>query len=236
MKTKLTPRAWQNDAFWTDVVCVITGGPDVKLRADHYLENLSAEQLEELREVLSSPGTSEQQRRLCPKRRGGRHDGEPPGARLLSEITKAIRRAAVLKELRVQREIQEAAAQRCKELGLDPTLTNAVLRGIGEEALAQKAEMKLGTFALGAAAILLNAESSRTKGKQEEVKIEIRKESGKLRREKLQLDIQKFQRGQIDLLKKYHAVEGVKEILGSEETEDVKTEQLGQRIFGKLWK
>jgi len=236
MKTKSTSRAWQNDAFWSDVVSVITGGPDVKLRADHYLENLSAEQLAELRWALSTPGTFEEQRLLCPKRRGGPYHGELPGMRLLSEIAKAIRQAEALKEVRFQRATEEAASQRCKELGLDPTLTNAVLRVIGEEALAQKAEQKLGTFALGAASILLNAESSRTKGKQEEVKIELRKGSEQLQREKLQLDVQKFQRGQIALLKKYHAVEGVREILGSAETEDEKTEQLGLRIFGDLWK
>jgi len=167
---------------------VLTGGPDKKLRADHYLENLSAEQLEELRWVLSAPGTLQEQRLLCPKRQGGPRDGELPVLSLLSEISQAMRQAAAFNEVRFQQATEAAASQRCKELGLDPTLTNAVLRVIGEEALAQKAEKKLGSFALGAASILLNAESTRTKGKQEEEKLTLKKQAEKRMQEKLQFE------------------------------------------------
>lgn len=174
MKTNNQSAAWENDPFWREVVAVLTGGK--KLRGEHYLQNLSAEELEQLRSALSSSGTLQQQQELCPKRRGGQTDGSLPPVSLLSEISQAVREVVTLRSLQRQDLIGAATKDRCGQLGLDPQLTNAVVRIVGEEALRQQAENQVGTFAISAANVLLMAESSRTRAVQEEKKIGLRKD------------------------------------------------------------
>lgn len=173
MKKTSHKSAWQNDPFWREVVAVLTGGK--KLRGEHYLQNLSGEELESLRVALSCVGTLAQQRELCPKRRGGPTDGELPPVSLLSQIAQAVREVTTLRALQRQDLISVATKDRCGQLGLDPQLTNAVVRIVGEEALRQQAENQVGNFAISAAQVLLAAESSRTKAVQEEKKIGLRK-------------------------------------------------------------
>jgi len=173
MKTNPTIAAWEEDSFWREVVAVLTGGK--KLRGEHYLQNLSGEELEQLRSALSAPGTLSDQQKLCPARRGGKTDGELPPTSLLSPISQAVREVTTLRALQRQDIIGKATKDRCGELGIDPSLVNAVVRIVGEEALRQQAVNQVGPFAISAANVLLLAEGSRTKAKQEEVKIQLRK-------------------------------------------------------------
>lgn len=174
MKTKNNiASSWEQDSFWREVVAVLTGGK--KLRGEHYLQNLSGEELEQLRSALSAPGTLSDQQKLCPARHGGKTDGELPPASLLSPISQAVREVTTLRALQRQDIISAATKDRCGQLGIDPQLTNAVVRIVGEEALRQQAENQVGGFAISAANVLLLAEGSRTKAKQEEVKIQLRK-------------------------------------------------------------
>jgi hypothetical protein len=110
---------------------------------------------------------------------------------LLCEINQAIRQANVLREMQTQRLAEAAAKGRCKELGLDQELTNAVVRIVGEEALDQKAKEQVGNFAISAANVLLMAEGMRTKGKQEEVKISLRQRAEERMSLKLKLEMDK---------------------------------------------
>ena len=189
MKTKPTARAWEADPFWKEVVAILTSGK--KLRPDHYLDKLGAEALEQLRLALSCSGTFAEQQKLCPPRQGGEKDGELPGISLLGEIAEAMRQVGVLRELQQQELIESATKERCGRLGLDPKLTNAVVRIVGEEALDQKRKRIVGTFAISAAHVLLSAEGMRTKGRQDEIKIELRQRSETRQGRKLQLEIEK---------------------------------------------
>jgi hypothetical protein len=173
MKNPPSSAAWENDSFWREVVAVLTGGK--KLRGEHYLQNLSAEELEQLRSALAFAGTLLEQQKLCPPRRGGATDGSLPPVSLLSEISQAAREVTTLRALQRQDLIGAATKDRCGELGINPSLVNAVVRIVGEEALRQQAENQVGNFAISAANVLLMAEGSRTKAKQEEVKIQLRK-------------------------------------------------------------
>lgn len=174
MKTTPTKTAaWEDDSFWREVVAVLTGGK--KLRGEHYLQRLSAEELEQLRSALLFSGTLQQQQQLCPKRRGGPTDGSLPPVSLLSELAQAMREVTTLRALQRQDLIAAATKDRCGQLGLDPQLTNAVVRIVGEEALRQQAENQVGNFAISAAQVLLAVESARTKAVQEEKKIGLRK-------------------------------------------------------------
>ena len=175
--------AWQADDFWREVVAILTNGK--KLRGEHYLQNLDDPELEQLRLALSAPGSFAEQQKLCPRRRGGQTDGNPPPLGLLSELSQAMRQVTTLRALQRQDLISAATKNRCGQLGLDPQLTNAVVRIVGEEALRQQAENQVGTFAISAANVLLTAEGMRTKGKQEEVKIELKKKAEKRMQDKL---------------------------------------------------
>jgi hypothetical protein len=189
-KTSSTAAAWEEDSFWREVVAVLTHGQ--KLRGEHYLQNLSAEDLESLRVALSCAGTLAQQREICPKRKGGATDGSLPPVSLLSQISQAVREVTTLRALQRQDLISAATKDRCGSLGLDPQLTNAVVRIVGEEALRQQADNQVGNFAISAANVLLMAEGMRTKGKQEEIKIELKKVAEKRQQEHLNLEREKF--------------------------------------------
>lgn len=165
--------AWEQEPFWCEVAAVLTGGK--KLRGDHYLQNLSAAELEQLQSALASPGRLVDQQKLCPPRRGGATDGDLPPLVLLSELSQAVREVKTLRALQRQDIIAAATKDRCGQLGLDPALTNAVVRIVAEEALRQQAENQVGNFAISAAQVLLSAEGMRTKGSQEERKIQLRK-------------------------------------------------------------
>ena len=192
MKTSPTKSAaWEEDSFWREVVAVLTGGK--KLRGEHYLQNLSGEELEQLRSALSAPGTLADQQKLCPARRGGKTVGELPPASLLSPISQAVREVTTLRALQRQDIISAATKDRCGQLGIDPQLTNAVVRIVAEEAVRQQAENQVGPFAISAANVLLLAEGMRTKNKQEEVKIDLKKDAEKRQNEKLKLDRDKFE-------------------------------------------
>ena len=182
-----TTAAWEEDAFWREVVAVLTQGK--KLRGEHYLQNLTAAELDQLRGALAAPGTLAEQQKLCPVRRGGRTDGELPPLSLLSPLSQAIRQVNTLRALTRQDLIGAATKARCGELGLDPQLTNAVVRVVAEEALRQQAENQVGNFALGAANVLLLAEGSRTKARQEEVKISLRQRAEQRMSLKLKLEM-----------------------------------------------
>jgi len=214
-------RAWAADKYWSEVVAVLTGGK--KLRPEHYLDKLSSEDLEKLRAALGCSGSLSEQRLLCPLRRGGATDGEPPSISLLSEISQAMREVNVLREMSTQRLAEAAAKGRCAELGLDPTLTNAVVRIVGEEALDQKVKQQVGPFAISAANVLLMAEGMRTKGKQEEVKIQLRKQKLSLDERDLKLKEKKadaYDRAQAALLDAKKSKGGItKETLARIESE-----------------
>jgi hypothetical protein len=213
--------AWENDPFWREVVAVLTNGK--KLRGEHYLQGLSAAELEQLRVALSLPGTLAQQREVCPKRRGGATDGELPPVSLLSEIAQAVREVNTLRALQRQDLISAATKDRCGQLGLDPQLTNAVVRVVAEEALRQQAQNQVGNFAISAANVLLMAEGMRTKGKQEEVKIALRKEKLKQEDRRIVLLEKKadaYDRAQAALTEAKHSKGGItKETLNRIERE-----------------
>ena len=194
--------AWEQDSFWREVVAVLTGGK--KLRGEHYLQNLSAEELEQLRSALAFAGTLLEQSKLCPPRRGGSTDGSLPPVSLLSEISQAVREVVTLRSLQRQDLISAATKDRCGQLGLDPQLTNAVVRVVAEEALRQQAENQVGNFAISAANVLLLAEGMRTKGQLEEVKVGLRKEKLKLEERHIAM-----------LEKKAEALDRVKEVVES---------------------
>lgn len=231
MKTSPTQSAaWQQDAFWREVVAVLTGGK--KLRGEHYLQNLSAESLEQLRSALSAPGTLPDQRKLCPTRVGGRTDGELPPVSLLSEISQAVRQVISLRALKIDDAISETAKERCRELGLDQSVTNAVLRTVGEETLRQRANNLVGPFAISAAQVLLAAEAMRTKGKQEEVKIKLRERAEDRQSKKLKLDVEKFQ---FDAAKQaLAAVKELKTISASKLSDVEKIDAARRALFGEL--
>jgi len=100
--------------------------------------------------------------------------------------------------------ISAATKDRCGQLGLDPQLTNAVVRVVAEEALRQQAENQVGNFAISAANVLLLAEGMRTKGQLEEVKVGLRKEKLKLEERHIAM-----------LEKKAEALDRVKEVVES---------------------
>jgi len=220
MKTAPTKTAaWEQDSFWREVVAVLTGGK--KLRGEHYLQSLSGEELEQLRSALAFAGTLLEQQKLCPPRRGGATDGSLPPVSLLSEISQAVREVLTLRSLQRQDLVSAATKDRCGQLGLDPQLTNAVVRVVAEEALRQQAENQVGNFAISAANVLLMAEGMRTKGKLEEVKVDLRKQ-------KLKLD----ERHIAMLEKKAAQAEAAKGILGDKAlTEDQKRQRM-LSLFG----
>ena len=189
--TSAAAAAWEDDPFWREVVAVLTGGK--KLRGEHYLQQLTAEELEQLRAALSAPGYFADQQKLCPARRGGPTDGNLPPISLLSLISQAMREVTTLRALQRQDLISAATKNRCGELGLDPQLTNAVVRIVAEEALRQQAQNQVGDFAVNAANVLLQAEGMRTKGAQEEVKIGLKKQAEQRQNEKLRLERDKFE-------------------------------------------
>lgn len=156
MKPSPTPPAWQTDDYWKEVVAVITSGK--KLRPEHYLHNLTAEELDVLRGVLSSSGSFAELRLLCPKRRGGATDGSPPNISMLSEIAEAMRQVDELRRLELQNIVEERAKSRAGALGLNEQMTKAVLRIVGEEALKQRAAGVVGKFSLSAASLLLKGD------------------------------------------------------------------------------
>lgn len=234
MKTTPTKAAaWEQDSFWREVVAVLTGGK--KLRGEHYLQRLSESELEQLRSALSAPGTLLEQQKLCPARRGGATDGDLPPVSLLSEIAQAMRQVVVLRQCQVNDAIGKAAKDRCKDLGLDPELTNRVVRIVGEEALVQHDRNVVGPFAISAAQVLLMAEGMRTKGKQEEVKIDLRKQAEARQGKKLSLEVEKFQRETVELFIKWSAEKAAREIASSNLSHADKIEQLGQAMFGEDW-
>lgn len=191
MNPNPTSAAWENDSFWREVVAVLTSGK--KLRGEHYLQQLSPEELEQLRSALSFAGTLKEQQQLCPRRRGGPTDGAFPNLDLLSQLSQAIRQVQTLRALSRQDLIAAATKDRCGELGLDPRLTNAVVRVVGEEALRQQAENAVGPFAISAAQVLLMAEGMRVKNQQEGVKISLKQQAEQRQVEKLKLDREKFE-------------------------------------------
>jgi len=219
MKNQPSARAYLADKFWTEVVAVLSPGKE--LRPEHYLVRLSAEDLEKLRAALACSGSYVERRLLCPPRMGGVTDGELPPVSLLCEINQAIRQANVLREMQTQQLAEAAAKGRCKELGLDQSLTNAVVRIVGEEALDQKAKEQVGTFAISAANVLLLAEGMRTKGKQEEVKIQLRKDKIKLDERHLAL-----------LEKKAAQADAAKGILENKELTLAQREARMREVFG----
>jgi hypothetical protein len=219
MKNQPSSAAWENDPFWREVVAVLTHGQ--KLRGEHYLQNLSEEDLESLQVALSCAGTLAQQREICPKRKGGATDGSLPPISLLSQISQAMREVTTLRALQRQDIISAATKDRCGSLGLDPQLTNAVVRIVGEEALRQQAENQVGNFAISAANVLLLAEGMRTKGKLEEVKVGLRKE-------KLKLD----ERHIAMLEKKAAQADSAKGILGDKALTEEQKRQRMLQLFG----
>ena len=169
----------------------LTGGK--KLRPDHYLDKLSAEDLQQLKFALSCSGSYAEQRLLCPKRQGGSLDGELPTERTIGEIAQAMRLTDVFRGLERQKLLETSAKERFNELGMDPKVTNAVLRIIGEEVLAQEAKQQVGQFAIQAGSILVSAEASRTKGKLEEAKLALSGKKQKVAEQTLLLAREKFE-------------------------------------------
>lgn len=156
MKTSPTPRAWEADLFWREVVQILTGGK--KLRSEHYLDKLDAAELEQLRLALSSSGSYVEQQKFCPPRRGGPTDGEPPSVATLCEIAQAMRQTWVLQNLERERAMRAATKERAEKFGFEPKLVDAVLRIVGEEVMAQHARGEVGSFALKASGALMKRE------------------------------------------------------------------------------
>jgi hypothetical protein len=127
--------------FWREVVAVLTDGK--KLRRTLPAKSLGRGAGTIARGVVLRRH-ARKQRELCPKRRGGSTDGSLPTVGLLSEISQAMREVNVLRALQRQDLIAAATKDRCGSIGLDPQLTNAVVRIVGEEALRQQAENQVG--------------------------------------------------------------------------------------------
>lgn len=233
MSNQPSPAAWDQDDYWKKVVEVITDGNSRKLRPEHYLQRLSAEELDQLRLALSCAGSFAEQQPLCPKMRGGKYDGQAPSVGLLSDLSAAMRQAEMLGQLQVQAAVNAAAKEHCAKLGLNPDLTNAVVRIVGEQALVEKARNQVGSFALNAANVLLNAEAMRTKGRQEEVKINLRKQAEARQSRKLSLEIQKFQfdaaQACLDKLPELQAIRK-----DSSLTTAQKLDQIRFKLFGEI--
>ncbi|KAF0176451.1 MAG: hypothetical protein FD161_2990 [Limisphaerales bacterium] len=196
MSTQPTPKAWEADEFWSEVVNVITGGK--RLRPDHYLASLDAPALESLRLALSSSGTLAEQQKLCPPRSGGRLDGEPPSLRCLSELSSALRQTWMLRRLERQTLIESAAKKRCGDLGLDTRLTDAVCTVVGEEALAQAAHNQVGDFSVKAAQVLM----SRQDGKLKAIAEQRKERELELKNRSLDLELEKYRtalKGKVEL-------------------------------------
>jgi hypothetical protein len=151
---------------------------------------------------------------------------------VLSDLSAAMRQAEMLGQLQVQAAVNAAAKEHCQSLGLNPQLTNAVIRIVGEQALVEKARNQVGSFTLNAANVLLNAEAMRTKGQQEEVKINLRKQAEARQGRKLSLEIEKFQFDAVVACRKHlpalKAVEANKGL-----TESAKTQIWMETLFGK---
>ena len=229
MKNQPSARAYLADKFWTEVVAVLSPGKE--LRPEHYLVRLSAEDLQKLRAALACSGSYAERRLLCPPRTGGATDGELPPVSLLCEINQAIRQANVLREMQTQALAEAAAKGRCKELGLDPALTNAVVRIVGEEALDQKAKEQVGDFAISAAQVLLMAEGMRTKGKQEDLKIELKKQAESRATEQLKLEREKFQIAACEFFLAWFKDKKAQEIANSTASNAEKISQLRLEYF-----
>jgi hypothetical protein len=176
MSAKINTAAWDSDPFWKEVVNVITGGR--KLRADSYLQRLTAEELEQLQLCLSLPASLEEQQKRAPKVRGGSRDGEAPGIKLLSELGQAIRQTEMLRGLERQQVIELAAKERCGQLGLNSSLTNAVVTILGEEALRQSALGVVDKFSLKAAAVLIKREEQQFEQEKYKESMRTKLESG----------------------------------------------------------
>ena len=161
MSTQPTPKALSSDEFWSEVVNVMTCGK--KLRSEHYLDKLTTADLEQLRLALSSSGTFAEQQKLCPPRRGGAREGEPPGVKTLCELAQAMRQVWMLRGLERNRLVTAAAQKRCGALGLDAQLTDAVCQVVGEEALVQAARNQVGDFSVKAAAVLMARQDGKLK-------------------------------------------------------------------------
>lgn len=229
MKTHPTARAWEGDAYWKLVVSCISGGK--KLRPDHYLDNLTAEDLEQLRAALSSSATYAEQRPNCPARRGGHRDGELPGITTLCEVAQAMRQANVLRELEASELVTSAARKRCGELGLDPNLTNAVIRIVGEEALDRKVKGVVEGFAIQAAGVLMTREQGLKHTELETARLALRKESIAQKQTEIQLAREKFEwNGARESLRQLDTLKAIK--ANSTLTEDQKLEQARLALFG----
>jgi hypothetical protein len=156
MKPSTSSPAWQEDEYWKEVVSVITAGK--KLRPEHYLQNLTADELEELRGVLSRSGSFADLRTLCPKRRGGGTDGSLPPISLLSELAQAMRQVDELRQMECQNLLEERAQSRATALGYSAQMTKTLLHIVAEETLKQRAAGIAGKYAYAAASLHLKAD------------------------------------------------------------------------------
>ena len=227
MSTAPTPRAWEQDEFWHEAVNILTGGK--KLRSEHYLDKLTASELGQLLVALSSSGTFAEQQPLCPLRRGGARDGEPPSIKTLCEISQALRQVWMLNGLERNRLVTAAAQKRCATLGLDAQLTDAVCQVVGEEALVQAAQNRVGDFSVKAAVVLMARQEGKLKAQAEQRK---EKEFG-LKEQALALDREKFQRETCDLFLKWVNSEKAKAIANSPASHADKLDQLYLAMFGE---
>ncbi len=131
----ITTAAWEQDTFWAEAVRVMTGGK--KLRADSYLQRLSAEDLESLRACLSLPVPLVLMREQAPKWVGGPFDGNPPGLETIRVIWQAMRQVEVLRNMEADNLLLTATRERAKALGLDgdEQLLDSILTLVGQEVL-----------------------------------------------------------------------------------------------------
>jgi len=201
-------RAWEGNAFWRAVVPVLTGGK--RLRSSHYLEGLTAPELEQLRRALASAGSMLARQQLCPRRRGGDYDGELPDLTTLTRLTDAIRLAT--------------APRDDQPPGVAPDVTNRVLNILAQRVIDPKAEPPPGIVAVATGNLLIRSEDARAK-------IKLREQAEARLDEKLELAWEKHEfnaaKRVLPLLPELQAIQKDNTL-----TDFEKLDQIRMKLFG----
>lgn len=231
MSANPSTAAWEADPFWKDVVNILTGGK--KLRSDAYLYRLTAEDLDSLRLVLFSSLPLEEQVKAAPKWRGGLKDGEPPSMALLSGLGSAIREANLMQSLERQQMLAANAKARCGSLGLDATMTDAVLTVLAEEALKRQMAGSADSFLPNAANALLTREGMKAKAELEKAKLALRERAEQRQSGKLKFEIERFQFDAAQAALKH--LPALRQIAASSSLDQrAKVEAARKKLFGDL--
>ena len=213
-----------------------------KLRADSYEKQLAAHSLDSLDLVYSlllMPGKPvEEHIPNCPTwPNGTKWAGQLPGKNVLFEIKRRLLIEQTLNSMGQTAKILEKLRARAAGLPDEQTaVLESVITMVGDELLQAKLTHGSPIAAnLPVVDRLLTAQMARTSARQEDVKIDLRKQAEARQQKQYELDRVRFQRETVELFIKWSAEKAAREIATGNLSHADKIEQLGQAMFGEDW-